>query len=96
MTNKLEYVTEKEAAKILGIQSGKGSVWRHLRKHAPHIEIVKIFNTNAVKRDELEAWAEGGRKEIASAFYKSGGRAGRKRKLGAALKMVQQRKARMT
>lgn len=91
--NLSDYVTETEAAKLLGLQSGKGSVWRHLRKHAPHIEIINIFGKNAVKRDELVKWNEGGRQKVIDAFSKRSGNISRKTKMRAAMKMLQRRKA---
>ena len=66
MTNLNDYVTETEAARIVGVTAGKGSVWRHLADHAPHIKQEKIFGFTAVRRSDLEAWCENGRKRVVS------------------------------
>lgn len=64
MTKIADYVTETEAARMVGVTAGKGSVWRHLRQHAPHIELVELFGYTAVRRDVLRAYCENGRKRV--------------------------------
>jgi len=58
MTDLNEYVTETEAANLLGLAPGKGDAWRHLRERATHIELVNLFGITAVKRSELRPYAE--------------------------------------
>lgn len=67
MTNLSDYVTESEAARMVGVTAGKGSVWRHLADHAPHIKQGKVFGFTAVRRNELEAWCQNGRKKVIDA-----------------------------
>lgn len=64
MTNLNDYVTETEAARLVGVTAGKGSVWRHLADHAPHIKQEKMFGVTAVRRADLEAWCRNGRKQV--------------------------------
>lgn len=64
MTNLNDYVTEKEATQLLNLSPGKGNAWRHLRTHAPHIELVEMFVFTAVRRDDLENYIQGTRKEV--------------------------------
>lgn len=64
MPNIEDYVTEKEAAEMVGVSAGKGSVWRHLATHAPHIKQDQVFGYTAVRRDALEAWCKNGRKRV--------------------------------
>lgn len=64
MSDIRDYVTETEAARMVGVTAGKGSVWRHLREHAPHIEMVELFGYTAVQRDVLRAYCDNGRKRV--------------------------------
>ncbi|MCB1714781.1 MAG: hypothetical protein KDK05_06570 [Candidatus Competibacteraceae bacterium] len=56
MTDLTDYATETEAARIVGVSAGKGVVWRHLREHAPHIELVELFGYTAVKKEDLKQY----------------------------------------
>lgn len=64
MTNLNDYVTESEAARLVGVTAGKGSVWRHLATRAPHIKQEKVFGFTAVRRTDLEDWCRNGRKQV--------------------------------
>ena len=64
MTNLSDYVTETEAARMVGVTAGKGSVWRHLDDHAPHIKQEKVFGFTAVRRADLDEWCRNGRKQV--------------------------------
>lgn len=75
MTDLTDYVTETEAAKMVGVSAGKGNVWRHLRKHAPHIKQVKLFGVTAVLRSSLAAYCERDRKKKVDAFTRNKRRA---------------------
>ena len=52
MTDLLEFVTESEAARMLGLAPGKGSAWRSLRGR---VTIHQVGNIQAVRRDDLVA-----------------------------------------
>lgn len=67
MSDLNDYVTETEAARIVGVSAGKGVVWRHLRDHAPHIKQEQLFGFTAVRRSALEAWRKNGRIQVMSA-----------------------------
>lgn len=70
MTNLNDYVTESEAARMVGVTAGKGSAWRHLTDHAPHIKQEKLFGMTAVLRSDLEAWCGNGRQQVVDAATK--------------------------
>lgn len=53
MTDLLEFVTESEAARMLGLAPGKGSAWRSLRGR---VTIHQVGNIQAVRRDDLVAY----------------------------------------
>ena len=52
-----DYVTEGDAARMLNFAPGTGNVWRHLREHAPHIELVELFGYTAVHKVALQKYA---------------------------------------
>lgn len=52
-----DYVTEGDAARMLNLAPGTGNVWRHLREHAPHIELVELFGYTAVHKVALQRYA---------------------------------------
>jgi len=68
MTNLSDYVTETEAGEVVGVSVGKGNVWRHLREHAPEIELEQIFGVTAVKRADLEKYCKTKRLKVVDAF----------------------------
>ncbi len=68
MTNLSDYVTETEAAKLVGVSAGKGNVWRHLRQHAPDVKLEQIFGVTAVKRADLEAYCQARETKRVDAF----------------------------
>ena len=76
MTDLRDFVTESEAARMVGVSAGKGVVWRHLASHAPHIKQEEIFGFTAVRRDQLEAYcASPNRKKVVDAFTRQKRRA---------------------
>lgn len=79
------YLSESETANLIGVATGKGNAWRHLRQHAPHIKIVKVAGQNAVLRSDVEAWLENGRSSIVPLE-----RINRRRKLAAAIRKAKQ------
>jgi hypothetical protein len=64
MSSLSDYATESQAAKMLELSPGKGDAWRHLRTHAPHIEMVTLFGYTAVRRSVLEDYCYGARQEV--------------------------------
>ncbi len=68
MTNLDNYVTETEAARLVGVSAGKGNVWRHLREHAPEIKLEQIFGVTAVNRADLEKYCQTRRSKVVDAF----------------------------
>lgn len=53
MTDLSEFVTESEAASLLGVVPGKGNAWRALRGR---VTIHQVGSIHAVRRDELTAY----------------------------------------
>ena len=82
------YLSESEAAKLLGLASGKGNAWRHLAEHAPHIPIVEVAGQKAVKRTDVEAWLANGRSAVRPGGNKDLAPKAKRRKLAAAIHKI--------
>ena len=54
----VEYLTESQAARMLGLAPGKGNAWRHLRDHAPRVPLVTLFGLTAVKKSDIQAYLD--------------------------------------